>query len=129
VRACVSSENQIPFIRRKGVPIQNILTACRFDIQFIFVSAGGEGSASDTRIFLEAIDNPNIKFAKPLEGSNMCVYVCIYVNVNCFLTFFFLKNLYVFTGKYYLVDSGYPTKYEFLGPYKGQRYHLQEFRR
>jgi len=46
-----------------------------------------------------------------------------------FFVFFNLKKLYVFTRKYYLVDLGYPNEYEFLGPYRGQRYHLQEFRR
>ena len=36
--------------------------------------------------------------------------------------------LFVNIGKYYLVDSGYPNEYRYLGPYKGQRYHFQEFR-
>jgi hypothetical protein len=42
-----------------------------------------------------------------------------------------LKNsmLFLFVGKYYLVDAGYPNEYRYLGPYKGERYHLQEFRR
>ncbi|XP_075674935.1 uncharacterized protein LOC142644142 [Castanea sativa] len=31
-------------------------------------------------------------------------------------------------GKYYLVDSGYPIKKGFLAPYKGERYHIPEFR-
>ncbi|XP_011015239.1 PREDICTED: uncharacterized protein LOC105118883, partial [Populus euphratica] len=99
VRACIPSANQIPFIGRKGIPTQNIMAACSFDMQFMFVWAGWEGSAHDTRIFLEAIDNNNIKFPKPPEG------------------------------KYYLVDAGYPNEYGYLGPYKGERYHFQEFRR
>jgi hypothetical protein len=37
--------------------------------------------------------------------------------------------LFLFTGKYYLADAGYPNKYGYLVPYKGERYHLQEFRR
>jgi len=32
-----------------------------------------------------------------------------------------------FTGKYYLVDSGYPNRKGYLAPYKGQRYHIPEF--
>jgi hypothetical protein len=28
-----------------------------------------------------------------------------------------------------LVDVGYPNEYEYFSPYKGERYHLQEFRR
>jgi hypothetical protein len=30
-------------------------------------------------------------------------------------------------GKYYLVDSGYPNRPGYLAPYKGSKYHLQEF--
>ena len=68
VRACVPQENQIPFIGRKGIPTQNIMAACSFDMQFTFVWAGWEGSAHDTRIFYEAIGNTNIQFPRPPEG-------------------------------------------------------------
>ncbi|KAH1097141.1 hypothetical protein J1N35_014062 [Gossypium stocksii] len=61
--------------------------------------AGWEGSAHDTRIFLDAIRDPKYKFPHPPNG------------------------------KYYLVDSGYPQMKGYLGPYKGQRYHLPDFRR
>jgi hypothetical protein len=44
------------------------MVTCIFDMQFMFV---WEGSACYTHIFLEAIDNSNIKFLKPSEGSNM----------------------------------------------------------
>ena len=37
--------------------------------------------------------------------------------------------LFVITSKYYLVDVGYPNEYDYLGPYKGERYHLEDFRR
>ena len=33
-----------------------------------------------------------------------------------------------FAGKYYLVDSGYLMRTGFLAPYKGERYHIGEFR-
>ena len=68
MRACISTENQIPFIERKGVPTQNIMAACNFDMRFTFVWAGWEGSAHDIRIFHEAIGNINIKFPTPPEG-------------------------------------------------------------
>jgi len=45
------------------------MVACSFDMQFTFMWAGWEGNTHDTRIFLEAIENRNIKFPKPLEGS------------------------------------------------------------
>uniref|UniRef100_A0A6N2NK53 DDE Tnp4 domain-containing protein n=1 Tax=Salix viminalis TaxID=40686 RepID=A0A6N2NK53_SALVM len=62
-------------------------------------TAGWEGSVHDTRIFHEAIDSRIINFPKPPEG------------------------------KYYLVDAGYPNEYGYLGPYRGERYHLQDFQR
>jgi len=101
------------------MPTQNVMVACSFDMQFIFVWASWEGSAYDTQIFLEAINNPRIKFPKPLEGSNVCVCVIINVILFFFLSIFNLKKLYVFIGKYYLVDSGYSNEYGFLGPYRG----------
>ncbi|KAA0061279.1 retrotransposon protein [Cucumis melo var. makuwa] len=35
--------------------------------------------------------------------------------------------VYVLTGYYYLCDAGYPNAEGFLGLYRGQRYHLQEW--
>ena len=35
----------------------------------------------------------------------------------------------LYVGKYYLVDAGYPQIRGYLGPYKGERYHLSDFRR
>jgi hypothetical protein len=36
---------------------------------------------------------------------------------------------WVNAGKYYVIDSGYPSEYEFLGPYRGETYHNSEFHR
>ncbi|CAN6273479.1 unnamed protein product [Urochloa humidicola] len=52
----------------------------------------------DTRVFNEALEKYADKFPFPPEG------------------------------KYYLVDSGYPNRMGFLSPYKGEKYHLPEFR-
>ena len=65
---CVSQENQILFIGRKGIPTQNIIATSSFDMQVTFVWDGWKGSAHDTRIFYEAIGNTNIQFPRPLEG-------------------------------------------------------------
>ena len=35
---------------------------------------------------------------------------------------------YFLAGKYYLVDSGYANRLGYLAPYKGTKYHLQEYR-
>ena len=36
---------------------------------------------------------------------------------------------YIFAGKYYLVDAGYPHMKGYIGSYKGERYYLPDFRR
>ncbi|KAH9800668.1 DDE Tnp4 domain-containing protein [Citrus sinensis] len=74
--------DQIPFIGRKGIPTQNVMAVCSFDMQFIFAVAGWEGSAHDARVFQTTITNPAFNFPNP------------------------------------------PPR-----PYKGERYHLPEFRR
>ncbi|XP_062028918.1 uncharacterized protein LOC133744908 [Rosa rugosa] len=99
VRASIRPADQIPYIGRKGMPTQNIMAACNFDMQFIFACAGWEGTAHDTRIFLSAIRNPKWNFPNPPSG------------------------------KYYLVDAGYPQMKGYLGPYKNNTYHLPDFRR
>ena len=45
---------------------------------------------------------------------------------------YYLCTSYIFfllLGKYYLVDAGYPLRKGYLQPYKGQSYHLSDFRR
>ena len=63
----------------KGVPTQNVMAACSFDVQFTFVWARWEDSAHDIWIFLEAIYNLNIKFPKPPEGINKPKYVILFI--------------------------------------------------
>ncbi|XP_028115239.1 putative nuclease HARBI1 [Camellia sinensis] len=86
------------YYSRKGYPTQNILTVCDFDMCFIFISCGWEGSMHDSRIFNEIIENEHAPFPHPQEG------------------------------KYYLVGAGYPNKKGYLAPYKGSWYHQAQFR-
>ncbi|GMI90315.1 hypothetical protein like AT1G43722 [Hibiscus trionum] len=62
ISAILPPNEQIPYIGRKGVPTQNIMAVCDFNMCFTFVVAGWEGTAHDTRIFLEAIRDPELKF-------------------------------------------------------------------
>ncbi|WCJ39894.1 hypothetical protein M5689_020844 [Euphorbia peplus] len=60
---------------------------------FAYVLTGWEGSAYDSRIFLDAISNPSLNFPKPPRG------------------------------KYYSVDKGYPEREGYLTSYHKIRYH------
>ncbi|KAL6188975.1 hypothetical protein ACLB2K_040365 [Fragaria x ananassa] len=44
---------------RKGEVATNVLVVCSRDLQFIFVLPGWEGSASDSRVFHDAVTRPN----------------------------------------------------------------------
>ncbi|XP_026451863.1 uncharacterized protein LOC113352233 [Papaver somniferum] len=59
---------------------------------------GWEGTANDARVLMDAISNEENKFPMPREG------------------------------KYYVVDSAYTNMPRFLTPYRGERYHLRDFR-
>ncbi|WKA04939.1 hypothetical protein VitviT2T_022932 [Vitis vinifera] len=95
----VPRDRKIPYIGRKGVTTQNVMAVCDFNMCFTFAWAGWEGVAHDARVFLEALRRPELGFPHPPKG------------------------------KYYLVDAGYPQMSGYLGPYKGERYHLPDFRR
>ncbi|XP_035846177.1 uncharacterized protein LOC118492362 [Helianthus annuus] len=77
------------------------MAVCDFNMCFTFVWAGWEGTAHDTRIFNQALDNVGLQFPHPTGD------------------------------KYYVVDAGYPNTRGYLAPYKGTdiRYHIADFRR
>ncbi|XP_039122004.1 protein ALP1-like [Dioscorea cayenensis subsp. rotundata] len=68
------------------------MVACDFDLRFVYVRAGWEGSASDAMILQRSIE----------------------------------QGFEVPRGKYYLVDARYANTPNFIAPYRGVRYHLQE---
>ncbi|XP_020262563.1 protein ALP1-like [Asparagus officinalis] len=77
---------------------QNVLAACTPNKLFSYVLAGWEGSANDYRVLQDALSRP-----QP-------------------------HGLRVYDGKYYLCDAGYTTMPGFISPYRGVRYHLNEYR-
>ncbi|KAJ4758600.1 nuclease [Rhynchospora pubera] len=59
VRAKVSPKDAPRFRGRKEYPTQNILAACGFDLKFMYVLAGWEGTASDSKILKNALSRSN----------------------------------------------------------------------
>ncbi|XP_028120258.1 uncharacterized protein LOC114317700 [Camellia sinensis] len=97
VEANLNPREAPPYFGRKGRHTQNILAVCDFDLCFTFISCGWEGSMHDSRVFNEVTEDPVKKFPHPVEG------------------------------KYYLVDAGYKNQKGFLAPFKGCRYHQEQF--
>ncbi|TYK09570.1 putative nuclease HARBI1 [Cucumis melo var. makuwa] len=96
IKVNVPASDQARYRTRKGEVATNVLGVCDRKGDFVYVLAGWEGSAVDSRILRDALSRPNgLKMPK---------------------------------GYYYLVDVGYPNAEGFLAPYRGQCYHLQEWR-
>ncbi|CAN6560322.1 unnamed protein product [Malus baccata var. baccata] len=74
VPVVVPREMQVPYIGRKGNTTQNVMAVCDFNMCFTFVWAGWEGAAHDSRIFMEALRRPELKFPYPPFGSNCCCF-------------------------------------------------------
>ncbi|KAF7126585.1 hypothetical protein RHSIM_Rhsim11G0185200 [Rhododendron simsii] len=74
------------------------MAACSFNMRFTYALSGWEGTANDSRVFLECVNNPVMGFPKPPEG------------------------------KYYVVDSGYTNMAGFLSPYRGERVEAKSLR-
>ncbi|CAA7027026.1 unnamed protein product [Microthlaspi erraticum] len=98
VLANIPIKEQSRFKNKKGILAQNVLAACSFDLQFVFVCPGWEGSFEDSRILRAVLNDPNQNFPQPPKG------------------------------KYYLVDRGYTNTEGFIAPYRGSRYGVHEFR-
>ncbi|KAA0043338.1 retrotransposon protein [Cucumis melo var. makuwa] len=96
IKVNVPAGDRPTFRTRKGEIATNVLGVCDTKGDFVYVLAGWEGSAVDSRIVRDAISREN--------------------------------GLQVPKGYYYLCDAGYPNAEGFLAPYRGQRYHLQEWR-
>ncbi|XP_035539625.1 uncharacterized protein LOC109010400 [Juglans regia] len=82
----VPAELREAYRNRLGRVTQNVLAIVDFDIKFIFVYTGWEGSAHDAHVFHHAASDPEARFPWPPEG------------------------------QYYLVDSAYPCTTGLLPP-------------
>jgi hypothetical protein len=99
IMATPPPEDLIRYIGRSGKATQNVLVVVDFDMRFIYASVGQPGSMHDTNVLFHALKNDNDNFPHPP------------------------------VGKYYCVDAGYPNRPGYLAPYKGQRYHIPDWRR
>jgi hypothetical protein len=61
----VPAADQARYRNRKGFLSQNVLAACDFDLNFVYVLAGWEGSAHDGRVLDDA---QSLKGFKTLAG-------------------------------------------------------------
>jgi len=73
VLARVPEKHRAAFTGRKHTTTQNVLAAVDFDLRFMYVWAGWEGSAHDARILADALERVD-GLRVPL-GISICIYL------------------------------------------------------
>lgn len=68
IPAHVPAKDQSRFRNKKGILSQNVLAACTFDLQFIFIYPGWEGSVTDSRVLTAVLDDPDQNFPQIPQG-------------------------------------------------------------
>jgi hypothetical protein len=85
----------------------------------------------DTNVLFHAHKNDQDKFPHPPKGMHGWILVFFsklfsnYFTCNSYI----FKFAYLYPGKYYHLDARYPNRPVYLAPYKGQRYHVLEWRK
>ena len=68
ISAWVPADKQTSCRSRKTTITQNVMCICDFNMLFTYVYSGWEGSAHDSKVFLDALTNQNANFPWPPEG-------------------------------------------------------------
>nr|KAJ0193998.1 hypothetical protein LSAT_V11C800404790 [Lactuca sativa] len=119
IKCLVPLKDKPKYRTRKNDIATNVLGVCSQDMQFIYVLPGWDGSTADGRVLRDALlRSHGLKFPRPGMYNNCyfrCVLVINYTNYTTYIS-------------YYLVDVDYKNSEGFLAPYRGQRYHLNDWR-
>ncbi|XP_033131942.1 putative nuclease HARBI1 [Brassica rapa] len=83
ILAMISGKDSSSYRNRKGQLSQNVLAACNFDLEFIYVLSGWEGSAHDAKVLQDALTRNFNRLQVP-EGKFYLVD-CGYANHRNFL--------------------------------------------
>jgi len=68
IRVSLPPDDQVRYIGKSGIPTQNVLASCDFDMRFTYVSTGQPGSMHDTSVLYNAIRVDESFFPHPPKG-------------------------------------------------------------
>lgn len=98
IKAHVPASRQTSFRGRKQIITQNVMCCCDFDMKFTFVYAGWEGTANDSRVFMNAVGNEENNFPWAPEGTYM---QSLHKNFDSFNHILMRSNTVVSYSQYY----------------------------
>jgi len=70
IRVSLPPDEQVRYIGKTGIPTQNVLAVCDFDMRFTYVSTGQPGSMHDTSVLYNALSVDEKFFLHPPKGKN-----------------------------------------------------------
>ena len=78
IRVSLPPDDQVRYIGKSGIPTQNVLASCDFDMRFTYVSTGQPGSMHDTSVLYNAIRVDESFFPHPPKGiKNMTMHFIV----------------------------------------------------
>jgi hypothetical protein len=125
IGAIPTPRDYVRYISRSGTPTQNVMVVVDFDMRFTYASIGQPGSMHDTSVLFHAIEHDTSIFPHSPHGIYFFWFYLLHTISSLFLHLF----IFICLEKYYMVDVGYPNRFEYLAPYKGQRYNVPDWRR
>ena len=69
IRVTLSPEEQVRYVDKTGIPTQNVLAVCHFDMRFTYVAAGQLGALHDTSVLYHALEADAEVFPHPPQGT------------------------------------------------------------
>lgn len=73
ISVSLSPEDSVRYIGKSGIPTQNVLAICDFDMLFTYVSVGQPGAMHDTSVLYNAISVDESFFPHPPKGKHVCI--------------------------------------------------------
>jgi hypothetical protein len=71
IRVSLPPDEQVRYIGKTGIPTQNVLAVCDFDMYYTYVSCGQPGSMHDTSVLYNALRVDEAFFPHPPEGNTI----------------------------------------------------------
>ena len=104
---------------RKQDITTNMLGVVDWNMKFLYVLPGWEGSASDSRVLRDTMRNDRQDAFVIPHG------MIVSLGILFLFVLMLAKSNWCTIGKYYLVDAGYTNGLGFLAPFRSTRYHLK----
>ncbi|XP_058075336.1 uncharacterized protein LOC131223834 isoform X1 [Magnolia sinica] len=128
IPALVQSADHVSFRNRKGFLSQNVLVAYSFDMNFLYILAGWEGSVSNARVLHNALTQSDDPLHVPHGTGYISPRLPIHFIFIKYSSVHLIEHSFKCVGKYYVVDTGYAHSPGFMAPYRSMCHHLQEYR-